>query len=465
MAALTGSTQVPRGTSSMGTKSGLAVAALAAVIFAVSGTPAVPAAAAIPTVDVRLVSDISPDGGSDPRDLVRVGSLVYFTATDGVHGRELWATDGTDAGTRLIRDIYPGTTGSSPRRLSKVGPRLYFTAMDGRHGRELWVSDGTTAGTRLVRDLNKGAAGSTIRGIADGSGTAYFARGQRELWRTDGSAKSTRLVRKVSGGLELDGAIAVGKDLFFGAEGLWRSKGTKATTVRLTAPGGQADELTRYRGAVYFRHRGDDGYGAMPLSELWRSDGTKSGTKRVGPAFLEPNDLRVMAGRLYFNTDRLFSSDGTAAGTGPVKPRVRALRGMVKDATRLWTTDVSQGWAGSPDELWSSDGTASGTDLAFGGTGDWFASEAWDGSLECASLDGRIWFAAGPGDYDDSGTWAFTDHELWSSDGTRAGTAEIADINLTGSAFPRDFVRLGRSIVFSADDGRSGRELWRLSLP
>lgn len=39
-------------------------------------------------------------------------TTVLFTADDGVGGVELWKTDGTDAGTVLVKDIRAGSAGS-----------------------------------------------------------------------------------------------------------------------------------------------------------------------------------------------------------------------------------------------------------------------------------------------------------------------------------------------------------------
>ena len=91
-----------------------------------------------------------------PSYLTAVGGTLFFTADDGVHGRELWKSDGTRAGTVLVKDIDPRratTTTKRPASLTDVGGTLFFTADDGVHGPELWKSDGTKAGTVLVKDI------------------------------------------------------------------------------------------------------------------------------------------------------------------------------------------------------------------------------------------------------------------------------------------------------------------------
>jgi ELWxxDGT repeat protein len=71
---------------------------------------------------------------------------VVFSAGEEVHGREIWQSDGTEAGTTMIADICPGTCTSVPRLLRAAGGALYFAADDGS-GSQAWRSDGTAAGT------------------------------------------------------------------------------------------------------------------------------------------------------------------------------------------------------------------------------------------------------------------------------------------------------------------------------
>lgn len=442
----------------MRTLTRLVVAVMATAILAV------PAAAAAPDVEVGLVSDIKPVGGSDPRELTHVGRVVFFSAADGTRGRELWVSDGTDAGTRLVRDINPGAAGSKPALLTRVGPRLYFTAQDGRHGRELWVSDGTRAGTRMVKDLTRGAKGTAISGIADGAGTAYFGRGYRGLWRTDGTAKGTRLVREFTG-VDVANAKWLGSHLYLSADrALWKTNGTTMGTVRISPVFWGLDGITRFRGRVYFRATPPLGpFGGMP--QLWWSDGTKAGTRRLG-TMLDPTDMTVKGGTLYFNarasaskTPRLYRADGAAKGTVPVSPRVRPLWEMANRAGRLWGVSASVGQEYAWDGLWVSDGSAAGTTRVAGGTGDWWVID-WSARGH-AGLDGRLWFAASPV-ATIGGEAQAIDAEPWSSDGTLPGTVEAADINAKGSSYPRSFIKLGGAVLFSANDGVHGRELWVL---
>jgi ELWxxDGT repeat protein len=110
---------------------GIALAAIALL----AATPSASASGA------SLVRDINPGDGSFPVDTTNVGGTLFFTADDGTHGHELWRSDGTAAGTRLVRDIKPGAVDSypySPYDLTNVGGTLFFSADDGVHGYELW---------------------------------------------------------------------------------------------------------------------------------------------------------------------------------------------------------------------------------------------------------------------------------------------------------------------------------------
>ena len=81
-----------------------------------------------------------------------MGGTLFFTAQDGIHGRELWKSDGTGRAPSWSRTSIQAH-GSSASSLTAVGGTLFFTADDGTHGQELWKSNGTGAGTVLVKDI------------------------------------------------------------------------------------------------------------------------------------------------------------------------------------------------------------------------------------------------------------------------------------------------------------------------
>ena len=76
---------------------------------------------------------------------VDLANITLFVWDDGIHGQELWGSDGTPGGTRLVRDINPGPASSGIRSMVVVQGIAYFWADDGTNGVQLWRSDGTTA--------------------------------------------------------------------------------------------------------------------------------------------------------------------------------------------------------------------------------------------------------------------------------------------------------------------------------
>lgn len=143
--------------------------------FLVAGNPGTPNIGSellryLPPASLSAVADINPGpASSSPSGLERLGQQMLFSADDGIHGRELWISDGTAQGTRLLLDIEPGAEGSAPHGLRRIGSRVVFAARTTQHGFELWSSDGTTAGTVLLRDLYPGP-GSGIAFVSSTGG-------------------------------------------------------------------------------------------------------------------------------------------------------------------------------------------------------------------------------------------------------------------------------------------------------
>jgi ELWxxDGT repeat protein len=255
-----------------------------------------------------------------------VRDTAFFIASNPTYGRELWVTDGTEAGTHVL-DLTPGSGGSFPfnvnPKLTPAGNLLYFMAATTTGQNELWRTDGTTDGTWRIEGLVPTSDGA----FEFHNGILYLVaedpEAGRELWRTDGTPAGTFRLTDIIPGIA-DSAIrsltAAGEYVFFTAlsstlaRHLWRTDGTVAGTMNVAPL--DAFDLFDYRGTLYFNVR---------TGGVWKSDGTPEGTERLWlgggdsglpPAMWYPVDVK---GNLYFQGDVkgfwLFRSDGTTAGT------------------------------------------------------------------------------------------------------------------------------------------------------
>ena len=69
------------------------------------------------------------------------GYKAFFAAADATHGEELWVTDGTVAGTKMVKDIHTGVSGSDINWMARFNDKVVFAANDGTNGMEMWISD------------------------------------------------------------------------------------------------------------------------------------------------------------------------------------------------------------------------------------------------------------------------------------------------------------------------------------
>jgi ELWxxDGT repeat protein len=377
-----------------------------------------------------------------------LGATLVFFASDGVSGGELWTSDGTFAGTQLVKDIHPGSgsgvvLGYQPfpvrRELARVGGTLFFPANDGTHGEELWRTDGTAAGTQLVKDVAPGSTNGPIQNLcAAAEGTVFFRANpafKGELWKTDGTESGTL---KVSDAAPSFFSHCVGNRVFFDfpASGsdyeLWTSDGTEAGTflVKDIRPG--------LEGALYFSFGvgvasvgdqllfwADDGSHGF---EPWVSDGTPDGTLLLAD---------LAAGSFW-------SAASSGLFTLPFSRPGEAL---------FFAFATGHGW-----EPWRTDGTPGGTQL-LADTNQQLSSQRkifgqWV-PLGLVDHLGELGFAPDDGQHGS---------ELWRSDGSELGTALVKDIypgepsgTFLGPSLPQSLIG---KLILSSTDPTAGNEPW-----
>src|SRR6476661_3211952 len=135
--------------------------------------------------------------GSNPANLVAVGSGAaarpFFTLSIRDHdtsqtNTNLWTTDGTPAGTVMVKDFKAGgSTSRDPGKFLSIGSTLFFEGYDPAAGMELWKC-GLNGQTALVKNINPGTSSADISDLLSYNGTLYFAANDGsdvKMWRSD----------------------------------------------------------------------------------------------------------------------------------------------------------------------------------------------------------------------------------------------------------------------------------------
>ncbi|GHN02434.1 hypothetical protein WSM22_39230 [Cytophagales bacterium WSM2-2] len=338
---------------------------------------------------LALVKDANSSAtGSFNGESLKIGSFMYFSASDGTNGIELWRTDGTTGGTAMVKDINTSSAGASslPGNFVNVNGTVYFTANDGTNGVELWRSDGTAMGTVMVANINTAAASSSPTNLTAIGTKLYFsattATNGTELYVWDGMVatlvkdiKTTPTPASSSGPSNL---VNVNGTLFFTADDgnvgieLWKSDGTTGGTVLVKNIDGASTSsslanLTAVGSTLFF-----SAATAASGVELYKSDGTDPGTVKVtdinltigGAGSSSPSFLTNVNGTLFFfavesgSAFTLWKSDGTGPGTVKLNANAFTTLGVATfNNIFYFVAEKSVGGSVFEIQLWRSDGT------------------------------------------------------------------------------------------------------------
>ncbi|KAA6436775.1 DNRLRE domain-containing protein [Dyadobacter flavalbus] len=392
-----------------------------------------------------ILVKILPGGFVNPTP---VGNSLYFLTYDELTGTELWKTDGSTAGTVLVKDINPGQGSSDASRMRPVNGELYFMADDGTHGPELWKSGGTAATTMLVKDIRPGSMGSDIKELAAVGNKAAFTANDgtgEKLWQSDGSANGTTVLAdmpasrllNVNGTLYFNGNPESGSELF---KSTMVTGGTSAVT-NFAKPGSMPLGFTQINGVSYFS--ADDGINGR---ELWKTDGSTAGTMLVsdilsGANGSNPQKITNVNGTAFFVTGSgsqvhsLWKTGGTAATTTKVKDFTKAyeLQGLISlNGTLFFGVHSADGSM----QFWKSDGSPAGTQL--------IRTFPITDTFSPVIFNGHLYFGA----YDN-----INNIGLWKSDGTPEGTTLVKDMPVNaGSSVYKTITVAGNFIYYIATD-------------
>ena len=400
------------------------------------------------------------------------GKRTLFQADDGHLGAELYIWDPV-LGATLVKDINPGSSSSWPGSFytAWIDNRLvtFFTAISATSGEDLWATDGTAAGTTRIKDFGPASTQLIPGGIVAFNGQGYFfvhTDSGYGMWRSDGTQQGTVLVKDFGQSFAGGGSKEYNGRLYFMAQSplfgheLWSTDGTEAGTVMVKDINtGQASstpfDYIESNGELYFAARHAD-YGV----ELWKTDGSEAGTTLVtdlypGPIDGFPSDFLAHNGELFFagrdpaNGTELFRTDGTPGGTG-LFADINPGPGSSKPESLIEVAGTIYFSATSPStgtELWNSDGTLAGTSIAL----DLVPGPGSSNPDQLMSTGSGLYFTAQNGSQ--------FGHRIWHFDGA-SSTAEVTCNQPAGSSLtPFDFALANGGLLIAGDFGNLGIEL------
>jgi ELWxxDGT repeat protein len=358
---------------------------------------------------------ISPSNVSISGNIIISGNKLYFFATDGINGKEPWVSDGTLAGTQLLKNIHPTTVDnnfdtSSVRFLSADATKAFFIANDGTTGNELWVTDGTTAGTNLVLDIFQGTNASQIQ-VAPSAIGNNMKDGKLYFFASNGSGSST------INGIEpwvSDGTLS----------GTFMLKDINTSSNNGSTGTAYSKHFIEYNGKMYFYAIGS----TAASYAIYETDGTTTGTS-LFKSLDRVDEFIVKDNLLYFtcvNGPSVWTSDGTLSGTTQIATIPNGQLNNVATCqmtianNELFFRVISNSVGSELFKLNSSNQLNNVKDI-WSGTSNGVNSNIFQDRKILQVYDNKVWFLGTDG----SSSGAM---QVWNSDGTDTGTIPLTPL-------------------------------------
>ena len=457
----------------------------------------------------NLIKDIRQGAESSTPNLLHRGSILpipvdingtlFFNANDGVHGEELWQTDGTPAGTKIFVDFVPGSNGSKPHHITSIGNDLFLTIktndpysreeqndLEGHGYSEDFIESLTqdlkyyelrkvnsVTGETIVLKKSKGVLtsrsharpiiGSPFNSLGNVNGTLLFTDRSEEKsrWKSDGTVAGTQPVESeiIPTSYRSSWTLLDNKLIFKARDGdsddekLWQSNEVDAEVVKINGDFDSINsKLIKINSALFFiANKGDD-------LGLWKYDGSESGATLIynfpqnDTERSSLTELINVNGKLFFlerfggfpSPIILWQSDGTEAGTVSLKAfRFEDFpKNFININGLLFFTKKNEDHSGI--ELWKSDGTVTGTIKV---------KDVQDPSVFGRSTLFNI----------NNSLFIINENEVWRSNGTEEGTTIVPDALPETISFSLQYtghLNTDTSLFFFASDGVHGAELW-----
>lgn len=405
------------------------------------------------------------------KKMVVLNNNLYFAFSDRQNGLELWKSDGTAAGTGLLKDITAGATHSSPYNFAIAGNYVFFTTAGSNNRQDLWRTDGTATGTIKLKDSIANIGTLCMTAINNKLYFIGFYGSANKLWQSDGTIAGTSAIASgYTFGNISPSAMKQGNNLIYyiSRDSLMKYDGTTSTLLGTATPFSRLtlqNSWTDVNGTLFFSARRAFSFNGRV--GLWKTDGTAAGTVLMKEPF-DTYNYKDVNGTLYFagndsagNGMELWKSDGTSAGTvrisdfntntgsaipndGIIDLNTDYTMTMLNGKLLLTAYNGVSNATGNASILAVSDGTAAGTGFVtptFTANYDSYvgAKYIWNNQLYFSAYDYQHGY------------------ELWKTDGTPAGTTFIADLHPgVQSSYVQGFMPYNNKLYFCTTDTSGG---------